>query len=70
MVMLLGASRQEFEAFDVNKDGLIDVLDIRARMREKFNVKQMFAFFASADLDQSGTISFDEYQKIQSKNEH
>ena len=55
--------REEFNRFDANKDNLLDAADIRATLKGAFDTTLLFGYFVESDLDESGTITFDEFVK-------
>lgn len=54
---------REFREYDKNGDGILDAADIRSRFGNALDPEMLFQFFADSDLDQTGTITLDEYLK-------
>ena len=50
-----------FKGYDLNKDGVLDAADIRGKFGPSLEAEMLFQFFADADVDQNGIITFEEY---------
>ena len=52
---------REFKEYDLNNDGVLDAADIRSKFGHALEAEMLFQFFADADIDQIGIITFEEY---------
>ncbi len=52
---------REFGEYDKDGNGILDAADIRSKFGNVLDPEMLFQFFSDADLDQTGTITIDEY---------
>jgi len=54
--------RAEFDEYDLDKNGLITVDEIKKVVGEESDEAEINEFFAQVDTDKDGNISFEEYK--------
>ena len=59
--------REDFDAFDENKDGFVDAYEVRQKVGE-IDQNAVSVFFIESDKDEDGKVSFDEYMHTQYAN--
>ena len=55
------ALEAQFKHYDINKDGLLDAAEIRSAFGNKIDPALLFQFFTKVDIDESGTMTKEEY---------
>eukprot|EP00931_Biecheleriopsis_adriatica_P010569 TRINITY_DN111643_c0_g1_i1.p1 TRINITY_DN111643_c0_g1~~TRINITY_DN111643_c0_g1_i1.p1 ORF type:complete len:127 (+),score=15.97 TRINITY_DN111643_c0_g1_i1:56-382(+) len=53
--------RRDFNEFDLNQDGVIDVQELRVQMTQELDQNHLRRLIIDMDQDQSGLISVEEY---------
>jgi Ca2+-binding EF-hand superfamily protein len=53
--------RKQFDTLDLNGDGMLDGAEVRTAFGPSFDAASMFELFSRQDLDESGTITLEEY---------
>jgi Ca2+-binding EF-hand superfamily protein len=51
----------DFKEYDMDKNGVLDAADIRARFQKSLEPAMLFQFFVDADSNEDGVITLDEY---------
>ena len=63
------ALRTQFNHYDLNGDKKLDVSEVKTAFKDTIDESALFHLFTRIDLDESGTISEEEYLKSQRRPE-
>lgn len=59
--------KEQFKHYDLNGDNKLDVAEVKTAFKDTIDDAALFHLFTRIDLDESGTISEDEYVTSQRK---
>ena len=55
--------RQDFTDFDLNKDNMVDVQEVRSHFKNEVSEEELAQFWVDVDADNSGTLTWPEYRE-------